>query len=217
MGPSCRTGRRTTIAPQSGVDRQPIGGPDDRCVIANEQQENRECPDGGQAFARVIYQTHGTALLQFAQGLTLGDVHGAEDIVQEAVLRAWRHAEKLTSTPGLTRPWLFTVVRRLAIDAHRTRRARPADLIPTALDREVVSDTSERTLTSQVLTRALAELDRPHREVLVHRYCLDRSIEETAAELNLPQGTVKSRSSHALRALRHALTSLGAATPAALR
>ena len=186
-------------------------------MIANEQQENRECPDGGQAFARVIYQTHGTALLQFAQGLTLGDVHGAEDIVQEAVLRAWRHADRLTSTPGLTRPWLFTVVRRLAIDAHRTRRARPADLIPTALDREVVSDSSERTLTAQVLTRALAELDRPHREVLVHRYCLDRSIEETAAELNLPQGTVKSRSSHALRALRHALTSLGAAGPAALR
>ncbi|NNN37695.1 sigma-70 family RNA polymerase sigma factor [Streptomyces sp. S3(2020)] len=182
-----------------------------------EEHPESPHPDGGQAFARVIYQTHGTALLQFAQGLTLGDVHGAEDIVQEAVLRAWRHADRLTSTPGLTRPWLFTVVRRLAIDAHRTRKARPVDLIPAALDHEVVSDSSERTLTAQVLLRALTELDRPHREVLVHRYCLDRSIEDTAAELNLPAGTVKSRSSHALRALRRALTSLGATTPAGLR
>lgn len=174
-------------------------------------------PDGGQAFARVIYQTHGTALLKFAQGLTLGDVHGAEDIVQEAVLRAWRHAERLSSTPGLTRPWLFTVVRRLAIDAHRTRRARPVDLIPSVLEHEVVSDSSEHTLTAQVLTHALAGLDRPHREVLVHRYCLDRSIEDTASELNLPVGTVKSRSSHALRALRRSLASLGAASPTGLR
>ncbi|KUN29792.1 hypothetical protein AQJ23_03330 [Streptomyces antibioticus] len=176
-----------------------------------------ESPTDDEAFARVIYQTHGTALLEFARGLTLGDVHGAEDIVQEAVLRAWRHADRLTSTPGLTRPWLFTVVRRLAIDAYRTRRARPVDLVPKALEREVVSDTSELTLTAQVLVRALAELDRPHREVLVHRYCLDHSIEDTAAELNLPAGTVKSRSSHALRALRRALASHGAASPAGLR
>lgn len=170
-----------------------------------------------ESFARVIYQRHGSALLHFAQGLTLGDVHGAEDIVQEAVLRAWRHADRLNSTPGLTRPWLFTVVRRLAIDAHRTRRARPVDLIPAALDREVVGDSSERTLTAQVLLRAMADLAQPHREVLVHRYCLDRSIEETANELNLPAGTVKSRSSHALRALRQALTSHGAVSANGLR
>ncbi|MFG2947069.1 sigma-70 family RNA polymerase sigma factor [Streptomyces adustus] len=183
----------------------------------SEEHTASTCQDEEQAFVRVIYQRHGTALLQFAQGLTLGDVHGAEDIVQEALLRAWRHADRLRSTPGLTRPWLFTVVRRLAIDAHRTRRARPVDLIPAALDREVVSDSSERTLTAQVLTAALAALDRPHREVLVHRYCLDRSIEDTASELNLPVGTVKSRSSHALRALRRTLSDHGAASSAGLR
>ncbi|MFJ8109569.1 sigma-70 family RNA polymerase sigma factor [Streptomyces sp. NPDC096132] len=182
-----------------------------KATAVDESEEHTESPrrDGGQHFARVIYQQHGTDLLQFAQGLTLGDVHGAEDIVQEAVLRAWRHADRLGSTPGLTRPWLFTVVRRLAIDAHRVRRARPAELIPSALGREVVGDCSDRALTTEVLRKALADLAQPHRDVLVHRYCLDLSIEATAARLNLPTGTVKSRSNQALRALRRALTSRG--------
>ncbi|MFE5894806.1 sigma-70 family RNA polymerase sigma factor [Streptomyces sp. NPDC056462] len=148
-------------------------------------------------------------LLRFANTLTLGDRHSAEDLVQEAFLRAWRHADRLVSTQGLARPWLFTVVRRLAIDSLRARRARPVEVSPSALDTDVVFDPGENSLTAHVLRQAMAELPPFHREVLVYRYYLDQSVEDTAAALALPIGTVKSRTSHALNALRRALTSQG--------
>ncbi|MFF2518253.1 sigma-70 family RNA polymerase sigma factor [Streptomyces sp. NPDC058086] len=162
-----------------------------------------------QAFMQAISAAEEVHLLRFATRLTLGDVHSAEDLVQEALLRAWRRADMLVSTEGLARPWLFTVVRRLAIDALRARRARPVEVSPSVLDTEVVADPGEGTLTTHVLKQAMWELTPHHREVLVHRYYLDRSVEDTAAALALPIGTVKSRTSHALNALRQALTSQG--------
>ncbi|MGP3947339.1 sigma-70 family RNA polymerase sigma factor [Streptomyces sp. 7N604] len=165
-------------------------------------------PDRGQDFMRAI-STAEADLLRLAKTLTLGDVHSAEDLVQEALLRAWRHADRLISTQGLARPWLFTVVRRLAIDRVRTSHARPVELCASDVDVDVVPDVGERMLTSHVLKKAMADLTPPHREVLVHRYYLDRSVEGTAAALNLPIGTVKSRTSHALRALRQGLMPQG--------
>src|SRR5690606_40302222 len=55
------------------------------------------------------------------------DRQRAEDIVQETLLRAWRNAHKLSSSGvASVRPWLVTVARRIAIDQHRSERARPS-------------------------------------------------------------------------------------------
>ena len=68
-----------------------------------------------------LWQTHGPSLLGFALRLTLGDRQRAEDIVQETLLRAWRHPEVVGSGRTPIRTWLFTVTRNIAIDMWRAR------------------------------------------------------------------------------------------------
>ncbi|MFE7441304.1 sigma-70 family RNA polymerase sigma factor [Streptomyces chartreusis] len=199
----------------SSIDAQKDEIPDERAAASYRSTTHHAAASGkavahkDQAFMQAISAAEEAHLLRFANTLTLGDIHSAEDLVQEAFLRAWRHADRLVSTQGLARPWLFTVVRRLAIDWLRARRARPVEVSPSALDTDVVFDPGENSLTAHVLRQAMAELPSFHREVLVYRYYLDQSVEDTATALALPIGTVKSRTSHALNALRRALTSQG--------
>src|ERR1022692_1255980 len=65
-----------------------------------------------EAFVRALYAEHGGALLRYALHLTGGDRQRAEDLVQETIVRAWRHPDALTDRPA--RPWLFAVARNLA-------------------------------------------------------------------------------------------------------
>src|SRR5579863_977451 len=75
-----------------------------------------------------LYAEHGPALLRLATALTGGDRGRAEDLVQETMLRAWTHRADLDIQHRPPRAWLITVVQRLAVDAHRARRARPAEV-----------------------------------------------------------------------------------------
>lgn len=165
--------------------------------------------DPGAEFVRAVCDLHGTVLLRYALTLVDRDLHRAEDLVQEAVLRAWRGREALASDPGRLRPWLFTVVRRLAIDAHRARSVRPAEVPPGDAQDPPVPDTAERVVTAQVVADALRDLTPTQREVLVHVHYLGRSVGETAEILGIPAGTVKSRTYKAVRALRERLLARG--------
>ena len=83
--------------------------------------------DADAAFGR-LYAEHGPALLRLATALTGGDRGRAEDLVQETMLRAWTHRANLNIQHRSPRAWLITVAQRLAVDAHRARRARPAEV-----------------------------------------------------------------------------------------
>src|SRR5262245_6337259 len=67
------------------------------------------------------WHAHGAALTRFALKLTLGERQRAEDIVQETLVRAWRHPEVVAAGTSAIRPWLFTVTRHVAIDMWRGR------------------------------------------------------------------------------------------------
>src|SRR4051794_28542230 len=57
----------------------------------------------------------------------LGDRSSAEDVAQEALIRAWRHAGSFDARRGSVSTWVLTIVRNLAIDALRLRRPEPFD------------------------------------------------------------------------------------------
>jgi RNA polymerase sigma-70 factor (ECF subfamily) len=160
---------------------------------------------------RALYDEHGGPLLGYVLRLTGGDRPQAEDVVQETLLRAWKHPEALAGRP--VRPWLFTVARNLVVDAHRARRARPQE---TGIDEQVVmtaagSDDIDRALESWTVAEALADLSPQHRAVIVETYYRGRSVAEAAKALGIPPGTVKSRSYYALRALKLVLEERGLA------
>jgi len=72
---------------------------------------------------RELHDEHAAALWGYCVRLTNGDRPRAQDIVQETLLRAWRHPKILDQTQGSARAWLFTVARNLVIDEWRTRRS----------------------------------------------------------------------------------------------
>jgi len=143
---------------------------------------------------------HAKALLAYADKL-LNDRHTAEDIVQETLIRAWPHAERLYSTEGSVRGWLLTVTRNLVVDRMRSAVSRHETI--GAEDRDLpLPDHSGAVLASVEATGLLRRLSHEHREVLLHTYLCGRTVQETARILGIPAGTVKSRRHYALNILR---------------
>ncbi|MET8152793.1 RNA polymerase sigma factor [Actinoplanes sp. NPDC049668] len=150
--------------------------------------------------ARYTVPAHRAAVL-------LGAGADADDVVQEAFVKAYRQLSRYRGESGF-RPWLLAIVANETRNLHRSRRRRdglvlraaahepPERLVPDPAE-TVVADERRRQLVEQIRL-----LDTRDREVLVLRFLLDLSEAETAATLGLPKGTVKSRTSRALAKLR---------------
>src|SRR3954464_4388675 len=84
-------------------------------------------PQDAETLIRTLYAEHGRSLLAYATRLT-GDRAAAEDVVQETLVRAWKHADDLTSGKGSVRGWLLTVARNIVPAGARARAVRPAEV-----------------------------------------------------------------------------------------
>ncbi|MFF3752461.1 sigma-70 family RNA polymerase sigma factor [Streptomyces sp. NPDC002018] len=147
-----------------------------------------------------LVEEHRGALLSYAERL-LADRHLAEDIVQETLIRAWHHIDRLLEREGSVRGWLLTVARNLVIDRMRSAHSRHETVASDTRD-VPQPDHTHAVLTSLETTSLLRGLSLEQREVLVHTYLCGRTVKETAHILGIPAGTVKSRQHYALHTLR---------------
>jgi len=157
---------------------------------------------GPEDLIETICRLHGRPLYRFLLRVTFGDRREAEDLLQETLLRAWRYLQDHTADVAHLRPWLYTVARRVAIDAARARQARPTEVTATDVSTlPTARDDIERLLIGITMRRGLKSLTQDHRQVLFEVFYQGHSPREAAKALGIPEGTVKSRTYYALRAL----------------
>ncbi len=118
----------------------------------------------------------------------------AEDVAQEAILRAYRRFERLRDRTRF-RAWLVRIAFRLAIDRARSskRRELRETLWSQSAPRPSTEDLAATSEFQGHLEHAMEELSEKHRLVLLLAAMQGHSLEEVAAMLGLPMGTVKSR------------------------
>ena len=156
-----------------------------------------------------LHDEHADALWGHCLRLTGNDRARAEDVVQETMLRAWRHSAVLDDRQGSVRSWLFTVARNIVIDEWRTKRSQSEQSVAEVPESDDPVDRTDQLLLSWVVSEALTTLSADHRAVLVECYYRGEGVAGAARRLGIPEGTVKSRTHYALRALRLALEEIG--------
>jgi RNA polymerase sigma-70 factor (ECF subfamily) len=146
--------------------------------------------DSEVALMQALHEEHAAALWGYVVRLTGNDRARTEDVVQETLLRAWRHSSVLDGSQGSVRAWLFTVARNIVVDEWRARRIRPELTMADPPEAPGTGDRTDELLLSWVVADALTRLSEEHRAVLVECYYRGRSVAETASLLCIPAGSV---------------------------
>ncbi len=162
------------------------------------------------------------SLLRTATGLTRGDAHAAEDLVQETMIKAWRAIDTFQDETH-PKSWIFTILKRTHIDTVR-RTIRHPELLNASLENQASSDHASlndsfsdsshdwnhpdlimESIDDQEIASALLDLPEAMRWTLL--LCDVEGLEqsEAAIVLGIPVGTVKSRAYHGRRMLREQL------------
>ena len=151
---------------------------------------------------RELYRRYSGELFGFAMG-ALGDREQAEEVVQDVFAQLWRHAGRYDNSRASVRTWLYSIARNRIVDVHRRAAARPrrADEGSPEAAGELDASLDQAVLRWQI-TAALARLSPAHREVIRLAHYGGLTMREIAERTGVPLGTVKSRTSYALRHLR---------------
>lgn len=156
-----------------------------------------------------LYIEHYGVLLGFVSRY-VRDRHRAEDLVQEALLRAWRHIDRLDVQQSSTRAYLLTIARNVVTNAWHADRRRPQLVEGEAAIAAVPTpDEVDALVDGWLVAAALERLSADHRAVVQSMYYDGHTVAETAQRLALPEGTVKSRAHYAVRALRATFEEMG--------
>jgi RNA polymerase sigma-70 factor (ECF subfamily) len=175
--------------------------PDDRVLV-------RRIAAGDEGAFELAYDRHGSlvfgSLVRF-----LGDREAAAEVAQDAFLSLWRRASSFDPAAGSLPGWLLSIARHRAIDRLRGEARRPslgsADLLDDLHDDDPWRNPAaiaDRRWADSIVRTYVSELSEGERRVLVLAYADGLSQQAIADRLDMPIGTVKSRTRRALARLR---------------
>ena len=173
----------------------------------------RRFRDGDPDAVRAVYRRYVGAVTTVARSIVGADAALCADVVQQTFVKAWRAAGTVDSDRDLA-PWLYTIARRTAIDALRHERRPTTGGHAAEVELAVDPPSLDRVWEVFEVRRALDALPVDEREVLRLSHLLGLTHPEIAERLDVPLGTVKSRSHRAHRRLATALAHLRDAEPA---
>ena len=170
------------------------------------------CTERGMAAAHAAYHAR---MLARARRIVV-DPDLAEDVVQEAFLRAWRACSSFDPAGGPLVNWLLVITANTAVDMVKARVRRPPLASGPAQENVPAAGLGDidRVVLRAQLRQALSSLGAHHREALVETVLRDRPHADVAAELGVTPGTLRTRVHYALRRLRSVLEAEAAAEAA---
>lgn len=158
---------------------------------------------GDDAAVRHVVAEYGGAIRTVARSM-VGDAELVSEIVQQTFVKAWKASGSFDADRELA-PWLYSIARRTAIDVLRRERR------PTMGDHDPETEVAVTTLSMEAtweryeVRRALDQLSPEEREIIRLSHFVGVPHAEIAEQLDIPIGTVKSRSNRALKRLALAL------------
>jgi RNA polymerase sigma-70 factor, ECF subfamily len=188
--------------PQNPPAERSAGRSDEAAPTDGELIQRVGNRDGG-AFD-LLYRRYARSVFGLALR-RLGDRMRAEDAVQETFTAIWRSAGTYRPERGPGAPWLYAVARNAIVDRARHRTDAPEELPETASLELRPEERAEASYVSWRVHRALEELPRAERDVIELAYWGGLSQSEVADFLNIPLGTVKTRTRSGLGRLAELL------------
>lgn len=184
----------------------PVAGMDDPAARAEAGLVAQVASGDTGAPMTELYRRYAGRLYRY--GLqALGDGGLAEEMVQECFVRLWRTAGRFDPARGTVAAYLIVIGRSVAADVRKRPSSRRLEQLEDALVPQQ-PDSVDQILCGLVVREAVDSLSPAHRQVIMlAEEGLTQS--QIAEQVGLPLGTVKTRTFHALRALRGALASQG--------
>lgn len=171
-------------------------GPADEHLLARIAQ-------GDTAAFQTFYERHASRVVAYACKLAR-DRHLAEDVAQEVFTSVWTKAASFRPERGDAPGWLYTLTRNKFID--HWRRGPKAAITEEIDDERLPGRTGEEKDLHLTMKQALAQVSPDQRKAIEMAYFGGLTYEETAGELALPVGTLKSRIRLGLRTMRTLLS-----------
>jgi RNA polymerase sigma-70 factor, ECF subfamily len=169
---------------------------DEELVYRVAQGDERALSELYDRYSRPVYAT----------GIrSLGDTHLAEELVQDAFTSVWQGSASVDPSRASFATWLYRVTRNRVIDLARRRRVRAVSVGDEPLREISGGPEPEAGVDGWDVARALSRIPEEHREVLTLAYFEGLSQREISRRTGVPLGTIKSRTTAALKRLHRSL------------